>query len=126
MPMNGQFIFRAGAILMAVAVGCGAFGAHGLRGIVTPERLLVWEKAVLYQLIQGLALTSIGLWGASQASVLNRAILQAAALLLVGTIIFSGTLYLLVFSDTAWLGAITPIGGTLIILGWARAAVAKI
>jgi len=124
--MNGQFIFRAGAILMAVAVGCGAFGAHGLRGIVTPERLLVWEKAVLYQLIQGLALTSIGLWGASQASVLNRAILQAAALLLVGTIIFSGTLYLLVFSDTAWLGAITPIGGTLIILGWARAAVAKI
>ena len=98
----------------------GAFGAHGLRGAVSPELLAVWKTAALYQLVQGLALLVVALacW--------QMPLLQQSALVLwcqrtwlSGTLIFSGSLYALVLTGVPWLGAITPVGGTLMIIGWA-------
>lgn len=101
---------RVALIGLSVAIAAGAFGAHGLAHWVEPDRLEVWDTAVRYQAYAMLALlglavapvhlTSIGLWALS-----------------LGSLIFSGSLYLLVLFDLGVLGAITPIGGVLMIGG---------
>jgi uncharacterized membrane protein YgdD (TMEM256/DUF423 family) len=101
---------KVGAILALLAVAFGAFGAHALREIVTPERLQTFETGVRYQMYHALALLVM--------SVLPLKHYRAAWLLLLGTIIFSGSLYLLVLTDVGILGAITPMGGLLQIIGW--------
>jgi uncharacterized membrane protein YgdD (TMEM256/DUF423 family) len=105
-----------GALSGAAGVALGAFGAHALRSHLTPERQAVFETGVRYQLIHALALLFVGI-GAG--NILNGVWLGAAGwLFVVGTILFSGSLYLLVLSDRRWLGAITPFGGIALILGW--------
>ena len=105
-----------GALSGAAGVALGAFGAHALRSHLTPERQAVFETGVRYQLIHALALLIVGI-GAG--NILNSVWLGAAGwLFVVGTILFSGSLYLLVLSDRRWLGAITPFGGIALILGW--------
>jgi uncharacterized membrane protein YgdD (TMEM256/DUF423 family) len=101
-----------GAVWSAVAVVCGAFGAHGLEDLVPPADLEIWRTGVLYHLIHAPALVAYGL--ASRGG--GRQI--AGWFLLLGSMIFSGTLYLIPLGGPRWLGAITPIGGTLLILGW--------
>ena len=109
----------AGAILCALAIGAGAVGAHGLRDAVTPRRLEAWQVAADYQLIHGLALLALGL-GSESAIVVNaKWLVRAAFTLLIGVTVFSGSLYALVLSDIAMLGAVTPFGGVLIVVGWA-------
>ena len=100
---------RIAAALLATGIAAGAFGAHGLEGMVTPDRLDTWETAALYHLLHGVALLVVARLDASP---------WVARLLAAGTLVFSGSLYLLVLTDTGWLGAITPIGGTLMIAGW--------
>ncbi len=117
--LSSKSVVRVAAILVGMAVACGAFGAHGLRDVVTPERLAVWEKAVLYQLVHGVALLALGLAGDSAV-----AFLSAAKVMIFGILIFSGSLYLLVLTNTGWLGAITPIGGVAIIVAWGMIGVA--
>lgn len=102
---------KVGAVLALLAVAFGAFGAHALREIVTPERLQTFETGVRYQMYHALALLIM--------SVLPLKHYCAAWLLLVGTIIFSGSLYILVLTDIGIFGAITPLGGALQIIGWA-------
>lgn len=102
---------KVGAVLALLAVAFGAFGAHSLREIVTPERLQTFETGVRYQMYHALALLVM--------SALPLKNYRAAWLLLIGTIIFSGSLYILVLSDIGIFGAITPIGGVLQIIGWA-------
>jgi uncharacterized membrane protein YgdD (TMEM256/DUF423 family) len=97
-----------GAVLGFIAVAAGAFGAHGLKGVLTPERFETFEVAVRYQMYHALAILLAGLLGAP----------QAAWCFLAGVLIFSGSLYLLVLTDQRWLGAITPIGGLLFLAGW--------
>jgi uncharacterized membrane protein YgdD (TMEM256/DUF423 family) len=97
-----------GALLGFVAVAAGAFGAHGLRGILTPERFETFEVAVRYQMYHALAILAAVSLDAP----------QAAWLFFAGVVIFSGSLYLLVLTDTRWLGAITPIGGLFFLAGW--------
>ena len=97
-----------GAALGFIAVAAGAFGAHGLRGVLTPERFETFEVAVRYQMYHALAILLASLLGAP----------QAAWCFFAGVVIFSGSLYLLVLTDTRWLGAITPIGGLLFLAGW--------
>ncbi len=97
-----------GAVLGFVAVAAGAFGAHGLKGVLTPERFETFEVAVRYQMYHALAILAAGSLGAP----------QAAWCFLAGVVIFSGSLYLLVLTDARWLGAITPIGGLLFLAGW--------
>jgi uncharacterized membrane protein YgdD (TMEM256/DUF423 family) len=101
---------------MAIGVGCGAFGAHGLRDVVPPNDLQIWEKAVFYQLIHGIAALAIVI--TPEAFVTQRKTRLVATLFLIGTVIFSGSLYALVLLNQRWLGAITPLGGTSFIAGW--------
>lgn len=93
-----------GCFWAALAVGLGAFGAHGLREQLTPERLATWETAVRYQMYVALAL-QIGA-------------VRGCYLLLAGSAIFSGSLYLLCLTGQRWLGAVTPLGGLAMIAGW--------
>jgi uncharacterized membrane protein YgdD (TMEM256/DUF423 family) len=112
--------FVTGAIVAGLGVMLGAFGAHGLRTRVTPELLVVFETAVRYQMYHAFGLLAVGIaaerWGGSLVN-------AAGWLFLVGLLIFSGSLYLMTLSGARWLGAITPIGGLLLILGWVALAV---
>lgn len=111
-----------GCIAMALAVGAGAFGAHGLKESVTPERMEVWRTAARYHAYHALALIALELL---QAHVKGRPGFKLAGILfLAGLVIFSGSLYLLVLTDQGWLGAITPIGGVAWIVAWSTLAVA--
>ena len=112
-------VFAAGAILAALGVGLGAFGAHSLKTVVGPELLAVFETGVRYQMYHGLGLLALA-WAISQWP--KRRLVPAAWLLLAGTVVFSGSLYLLVLSGARWFGAITPFGGVLLILGWGLVA----
>ena len=106
-----RFALLAGSLLAALGVGLGAFGAHGLQSLLTAGELAWWHTAVQYQLWHAMGLIGLG------ASRIARQTLPAV-LLTLGTLVFSGTLYLLALTGLRWLGAITPIGGTLMIAGW--------
>ena len=98
-----------------LAVALGAFGAHGLRGTVDPALLDVWQTAVQYQMFHALVLLVIVLAGSRQSLPL---LTRAAQLMMAGTVLFSGSLYVLVLSGIKALGMVTPIGGVLFMLGW--------
>ena len=100
-----------------MAVALGAFGAHGLRAMVTPEMLAVFETGVRYQMYHALALVAIGL---AFARLQGRAAAAAAWLFVAGTVLFSGSLYVLTLTGTRWWGAVTPLGGVAFLAGWAR------
>ena len=108
-------VFAVGAVLAGLGVAFGAFGAHGLKAAVSPEMLAVFETGVRYQMYHGLGLLglawAIGRWP-------ERRLETAAWLLVAGTVVFSGSLYVLVLTGTRWLGAITPFGGVTLIAGW--------
>jgi len=104
-----------GALSAAVAVAAGAFGAHGLKSMLGADRLAVWDTAARYQLIHALALVALG----SLAARRHGGPLQAGGWLFVaGTVLFSGSLYLLAVTGVRWLGAVTPLGGVAFIAGW--------
>lgn len=111
--------FAAGSILSGLGVAIGAFGAHGLQSVVTPERLATFETGVRYQMYHGLGLMALA-WAIDQWP--QRRLAPAAVLLAIGTTVFSGSLYLLVLTGVGWLGAITPIGGLALIAGWLLAS----
>lgn len=102
-----------GAINMAIAVALGAFGAHGLKGIADEQQLGWWHTATLYLLVHALGLLITGLLIR-----LNYATQTTAWLLQIGVIIFAGSLYAMTLGAPRWFGAITPIGGVLMIAGW--------
>ena len=107
--------------LGALAVALGAFGAHGLEGAVSPERLETWRTGASYGLAHALAGVLAGtLAGLRQ----SRGVLWAARLFVAGAVVFSGSLYALVLLDLPVLGAVAPVGGVLMIAGWAALAVA--
>jgi len=101
------------AVLLALAVGTGAFGAHGLRDKLDAYSMSVWEKAVFYHFIHAL-----GILIASMSPRQSPALSWACWALLAGILIFSGSLYLLAVTGVRTLGAITPIGGLSFIAGW--------
>ena len=105
-----------GSSLSGVAVVLGAFGAHALKARIGTEALGWWQTAVEYQMWHGLALFAIGLSGIHWMRL-------AAFLLASGTLIFSGTLYAMALGAPHWLGAVTPIGGLMMIGGWGVLAV---
>lgn len=109
------------ALNLMVAVGAGAFGAHGLKRMLTPELLAVWQTGVMYHLIHALGLFIIALLGARFGSPLLSA---AGIVMFVGIVLFSGSLYVLSLTGVHWLGAVTPIGGTAFLAAWAMVALA--
>lgn len=106
-----------GAIFALLAVVAGAFGAHGLRAMVSERGLEVFQTGATYQMYHGLALIVSALLAGFGLS--RRLLALAAGLFALGIILFSGSLYLLVLTDTPALGAITPLGGLCFIAGWA-------
>lgn len=104
-----------GALSALIAVGAGAFGAHGLRARLAPELLAVFETGARYQMYHSLALLAVA-WAAS---VWPSGVVTAAGwLFTAGIVLFSGSLYLLALTGVRWLGAITPLGGVAFLLGW--------
>jgi uncharacterized membrane protein YgdD (TMEM256/DUF423 family) len=110
-----------GALAGFTGVTLGAFGAHALRGRLSPEMLVVFETGVRYQMYHTLAIIATGLIAARLGGWL---IVAAGWLFTAGIVLFSGSLYLLAFTGVTLLGAITPIGGVAFLLGWACLALA--
>lgn len=115
-----------GCIMAALAVMIGAFGAHALKSLVTPDKLLVFDTGVRYHFYHSLALLAVGILHQAYPSSKLR---MAAGMFLSGITLFSGSLYaivLLSISNTSIgpAGIITPIGGLLFITGWIMAAIA--
>ena len=99
--------------MCAASVGAGAFGAHGLRSALDAEHLALWETAARYFMYGGIAVCILGLAGRGSTADLRL----AGWLLFVGSLIFSGTVATIALGGPRWLGAITPIGGALLIAG---------
>ena len=110
-----RFFFIAGSISAFLGVALGAFAAHGLKTKLSPEMFNIFEVGVRYHMYHALALLAVA-WASTRWP--GGSITAAGWLFLAGTIIFSGSLYLLSLTGLRWLGAITPIGGLAFLLGW--------
>lgn len=110
-----------GAISAFIGVAMGAFGAHGLKTVLSPNMLAVYQTGVTYQMWHALGLIVIALLGrqAPVSALLHR----AGWLMLSGIILFSGSLYLLALTQLRWLGMITPIGGVCFLAAWLSIAI---
>ncbi len=108
----------AGAVFAFFAVACGAFGAHSLRELLTPDRMAIFQTAVQYQAMHALALLALGLADPNEKSARTAGLFFVA-----GIVIFSGSLYGHAISGIKILGAITPLGGACFLIGWAILAV---
>jgi uncharacterized membrane protein YgdD (TMEM256/DUF423 family) len=117
-----KLFYILGGILGGLAVALGAFGAHGLRARLAADLLATFETGVRYHMYHALALfavaAAISKWPGSSLPAI------AGWLFVVGTILFSGSLYLLAITGTRWLGAITPFGGLAFLAGWACLVIA--
>ena len=117
--MQNNKIAAVGALFILIGIILGAFGAHALKELITPEKLSSFETGVRYEIYHGLAIFLIGLNYKKFAFKSNWAI----ALMVVGVILFSGSIYFLALSEIigvelSFLGPVTPIGGTLMIIAW--------
>jgi uncharacterized membrane protein YgdD (TMEM256/DUF423 family) len=100
-----------GAGALALAVVLGAFGAHGLKGRVDDYAIGIWERAVFYHFIHALGLLVLPLFPIRGAN-------RVATLLVIGIVLFSGSLYVLVLSGVRMVGVVTPFGGLAFIVAW--------
>lgn len=110
-----KFFFITGAVSAFIGVAAGAFGAHALKTRLGADLMAVFEVGVRYQMYHAFALMAtawaIGRWPGAAAS-------AAGVLFIVGTVLFSGSLYLLSLTGVRWLGAITPLGGLAWLVAW--------
>ncbi|OFX59991.1 MAG: hypothetical protein A2066_06890 [Bacteroidetes bacterium GWB2_41_8] len=113
--MENRNILLAGAVFMALGVLLGAFGAHALKKILSPEMLAVYNTGVEYQFYHALGLLLVGLIGFRNES---KWIRWSGIALFTGIVLFSGSLYFLAFTGIKVLGAITPFGGISFVAGW--------
>ena len=104
-----------GSVFAALSVLLGAFGAHGLKNRLSIEDLAIFETAVRYQMYHALGILLMGL---ASIDLTEKLVSTPAYFLILGMIVFSGSLFLLVFTNLRWFGAITPIGGLCLIIGW--------
>jgi len=115
-PGMGKSFIAIGACLGFLSVASGAFGAHILRSRMTPDNLVTFEIAARYQMYHALAIILVGLLSTRASTPLLN---SSGWLFFYGSLVFSGSLYLLSWTGVRWLGAITPIGGILLLCGWA-------
>lgn len=113
-----KFFIIAGAINGFLSVALGAFGAHALKERLSEKNLAIWETAVQYQMFHALALVAIGILMSSKLLGHVTSLNTAGYLILIGIVLFSGSLYALSLSGIGILGAITPIGGVAFLVGW--------
>lgn len=111
-----KLFFIAGAVSAFIGVAAGAFGAHALKSRLGADLMAVFEVGVRYQMYHAFALIAtawaMSRWPGSAAS-------TAGVLFIIGTVLFSGSLYLLSLTGVRWLGAITPLGGLAWLVAWA-------
>lgn len=110
-----RLFFTLGSLSAFVSVAAGAFGAHGLRSRLDPQALAVFETAARYEMYHALALLAAG-WAVTRWP--GPWPVRAGWLFVLGTLLFSGSLYTLALSGIRWLGAITPVGGVALLAGW--------
>jgi len=113
---NTKTFMVTASFMMALTIAIGAFGAHGLKPYLDQYSTTIYEKAVSYQFYN-----TLGLFFISFISYLlpkSAKIIKSFYFILIGTFIFSFSLYTLALTKIMWLGAITPIGGLLMIIGW--------
>lgn len=110
-----RLFFRLGSVSGLIAVAAGAFGAHALRARLSSEYLAVFETAARYHMYHALGLLAAA-WAVTRWP--GPLVQWAGWLFVIGTVLFSGSLYALALSGTEWLGAITPFGGVAFLAGW--------
>jgi uncharacterized membrane protein YgdD (TMEM256/DUF423 family) len=108
------------AISGFLSVCLGAFAAHGLKHQIPPESLAIWQTGVQYQMHHALALLAVGLLYQTQAS---KALKLSGLAFILGSFLFSGSLYALALGASKALGVITPLGGLTFLVGWAALVV---
>ena len=113
---NTKTFMVIASFMMALTIAIGAFGAHGLKPYLDQYSTDIYQKAVSYQFYNTLGLFFISF--VSYLLPLSTKITKAFYFIFIGTLIFSFSLYILALSKIMWLGAITPIGGSLMIIGW--------
>ena len=114
---------QLGALAAGLAVALGALGDRGLRERLSPADLATFETGARYQMYHALALLAVAWVAAQVPGALPRA---AGWLFVAGSVVFSGSLYVLVLTGQRWLGAVTPIGGVAFLAGWACLALAAL
>ncbi len=114
--MKPTSLLITGSFFMALGVIFGAFGAHVVQDLLTPERFAVYQTGVEYHFYHALGLLILGT--ITHTISVNRWLNYSGYCMIAGILIFSGSLYLLTLTDTGWLGAITPFGGIAFIFGW--------
>jgi uncharacterized membrane protein YgdD (TMEM256/DUF423 family) len=119
--MSSARVLALAALALALATILGAFGAHGLKGSLAPDRLEVYETAVRYHFFHALGLLGVGLALRFIDGPLAR---WAAVLIAAGIVLFSGSLYALTFGAPRLIGVVTPVGGLALIAGWLLFALA--
>ena len=122
-PARERSFVGLGAASAFVAVAAGAFGAHALRDALPPDRLEIFETGARYQMFHALALIAAGLLSTRRR---GRGAPAAGWLFLLGTVLFSGSLYVLALSGVRWWGAVTPLGGLSWLAGWLILALAAV
>jgi len=124
MPASARLVVVAAALLGALGVLLGAFGAHGLKQRLSTELLALWQTAVQYHLWHALAMLAVGLLLLHLPQ--HPWLRAAGALFPAGIVLFSGSLYVLALGAPRALGAFTPLGGLALIAGWVCVAVAAL
>lgn len=118
--MSSARVLAIAGLLLALATVLGAFGAHALKGQLAPDQLQVYETAVRYHFFHALGLLGVGL---TLRFVDTGPVRWAALLIIVGVVLFSGSLYALTFGAPRPVGIVTPFGGLALIAGWIAYAV---
>ena len=105
----------SGSLFALLSIVSGAFGAHALKDHLNEYSKMIYEKAVMYQMFHSIGLILVGVLS----NQLSANFVLVSWLFIIGILLFSGSLYILAVTDIKWIGAITPIGGSLFIIGWA-------
>ncbi len=111
-----RLFFALAAISSFIAIAAGAFGAHALKPRLSPEMLAIFETGVRYHMYHALAMIAVA-WAYSRWP--HSMIISSGWLFVIGTVLFSGSLYILSITGMRWWGAITPLGGLAFLIGWA-------
>ena len=118
--MHSRTLMITAAVAAFLAVAFGAFGAHGLKGQLSEADMAIYRTAVDYHMWHALGLGWIGLM--AERHPFARGFRWAGGALMIGLLLFSGSLYALSLSGVRWLGMITPLGGLSFLAGWALVA----
>ena len=114
--MNARLTLLIAAFAGLTGVGLGAFGAHGLKSVLSPDMMTVWQTAVQYHLVHAAVLLALAL---GMRSPVNQWLGRSAIMMTLGLLLFSGSLYAMALTGIRPLGIITPFGGVSWLIGWA-------